>query len=317
MSTRQNGQGTYLWANGDKYEGQWEDDKMVDKSKMILASGKGKTEDLPTFVSDIESKLPKTRVKNPDAIAVVIGNRAYKKVKNVDYAINDARVIKKYLTNVLGYREGNVFLVEDAAQSDFALYFGNERDFKGKLYNAIKAGKSDVFVYYSGHGAPGLKDKKGYFVPVEADPQYLEQTGYSADVFFSNVSKLPARSLTIVIDACFSGASIYNKISPMVIDVSNPMLSLKKGIVFSSSTGSQVSSWYDEEKHSMFTYFFLKTIHNKNADINGDNRLSYEEIYKYVSDKTEGVPYYARRINGIEQNPTIEGEYQGKVFVEY
>ncbi|KKK98469.1 hypothetical protein LCGC14_2642450, partial [marine sediment metagenome] len=41
------------------------------------------------------------------------------------------------------------------------------------------------------------------------------------------------------------------------------------------------------------------------------------ELYSYVSDKTEGVPYYARRIHGVEQDPTLEGDFQGKTLMKY
>jgi hypothetical protein len=266
---------------------------------------------------DIEQNLPVTRVENKNAFAVVIGNSDYRKAKNVDYAINDAEAVKMYLTEVLGYKEGNVFTITNASKGDFELYFGNAKNYKGKLYNHVKPGKSDVFIYYSGHGAPGLKDRRGYFVPVEADPQYIELSGYSLDVFYKNLSKIPARSITVVIDSCFSGANIFENISPIVPEFENPVINLKNGVVLTSSSGDQVSSWYNEKKHGMFTYFFLKAIHNKNADFNRDNKLTFEEIYQYVSDNAEGVPYYARRIHGVEQTPIIQGHYKGKVFVKY
>lgn len=266
---------------------------------------------------DVDIDLPKTSMKNPDAIAVVIGNSNYKMAKNVDYATNDAEVIKRYLVEVLGYSEGNIFYLTDATKGDFEIHFGNSGNHKGKLFNAVKADKSDVFVYYSGHGAPGLKDRKGYFVPVEADPQYMELGGYSTDVFYENLSKIPARSVTVVLDACFSGATIYDNISPMVLEIENPAISIKNGVVLSSSRGTQVSSWYNEKRHGIFTYFFLKAMHNRNADLDGDGTLTFDEVYTYISDKTEGVPYYARRLHGVEQTPTIEGQFKDKVLIKY
>lgn len=267
--------------------------------------------------SDVDINIPRTRVKNPDAIAVVIGNSKYAKTKKVEYAINDAWAVKQYLINAFGYREGNIFLIENASKSDFEVFFGNEKTHKGKLFNAVRAGKSDVFVYYSGHGAPGLKDKKGYFVPTEADPQYLELSGYPADVFYANLSKIPARTMTVVIDACFSGATVFENISPMLIKIDKTVAELSNGVVLSSSSGTQVSSWYNEKQHGMFTYFFLKSIQDRNADANRDGSLTYSEIYRYISDNSYGVPYYARRIHGVEQNPTIEGQQTDKVLVRY
>jgi len=278
------------------------------KQKITLATG---------LSVDVDKNLPQSRMRKKDAIAVVMGNSDYRRASDVDFAINDARAIKMYLVDVLGYSEGNVIFLTDATKGDFESLFGNRDNFRGKLFNMVKAGKSDIFIYYSGHGAPGLKDKKGYFVPVEADPQYIELSGYPLDVFYKNISKVPARSVTVVLDACFSGANIYKNISPIVLKIKNPVISMKNGVVLSSSRGSQVSGWYNEKKHGIFTYFFLKAIQDKNADFNKDNKLTFDEIYRFISDKTEGVPYYARRLHGVEQTPTIEGKYKGKVLVRY
>lgn len=249
--------------------------------------------------------------------AVVIGNRDYRNAKEVKYALNDASLVKRYLVEVMGFREGNVFYLEDATKGIFELFFGTASNHKGKLYNHVKRGKSNVFVYYSGHGAPGLKDRKGYFVPVEADPNYIELGGYSLETFYKNLSELPAASITVVMDSCFSGAAIFDNISPIVLEIEDPVINAKNVVVLSSTSGSQVSTWFDEKGHGMFTYFFLKAIHNKNADYDGDGKLTFEEIFRFVSDDTEGVPYYARRVHGVEQNPTIEGKYRGKVLVTY
>ncbi|RJR15918.1 MAG: hypothetical protein C4581_11230 [Nitrospiraceae bacterium] len=266
---------------------------------------------------DIEQGLPVTKTQNRDAFAVVMGNSEYKYAKNVDFAVNDAQMVKRYLTEVLGFREGNIFILANATKGDLELYFGTKDNFKGKLFNQVKPGRSDIFIYYSGHGAPGLKDRKGYIVPVEADPQYIELSGYPLDVFYSNLSKLPAKSVTVVTDACFSGADIYDSISPIVLEIDNPVINLNNGIVLSSSTGTQVSTWYNEKKHGMFTYFFLKAIHDRNADYDGNRELTFDEIYRYISDRSDGVPYYARSIHNVEQTPVIQGKYQGRVLVTY
>ncbi|CAN2040079.1 hypothetical protein GMMP15_1530042 [Candidatus Magnetomoraceae bacterium gMMP-15] len=273
-------------------------------------------EDIPDFVVDIEQNLPKTKMKNKDGIAVVIGNKNYQQTKKVDFAINDAMTMKKYLVEVIGYREGNVFFKKDAFKGDFETFFGTDKNHRGKLYNAVKRNKSDVFIYYSGHGAPGQKDRRGYFVPVNADPQYVELAGYSADTFFKNLSKIRAKSFTVVLDCCFSGAELLKDVSPMNIEVDMPVQSLKNGVILTSSKGTQFSSWYREKKHGMFTYFFLKAIHSKKADFDGNNKLTFGEIFRFVSDKSDGVPYFARRFNGVEQTPTIDGLYQ-KTLVVY
>lgn len=266
--------------------------------------------------SDIDVDLPTTHLNNPNAIAVVIGNTNYKKAKNVDYAIHDAQSVKKYLEKVMGFKPGNIFYLENATKGEFELYFGIKGNPRGKLYNAVKPKKSDVFVFYSGHGAPSIKNKHPYFVPVECDPQYVELGGYSANVFYENLAKIKARSIAVVLDACFSGSTIYENIS--LIDIKPKGVSdLKNGVVLSSSSGNEVSCWYNDKQHGMFTYFFLKAIHNQNADANQDGQLTFKEIYRYIANNSEGIPYFARRIHGVEQHPTIKGKNTAQVLVKY
>ncbi|MEZ4551048.1 MAG: caspase family protein [Desulfobacterales bacterium] len=87
----------------------------------------------------------------------------------VKYAIRDADAISEYLVKTLGYREKNIMTLYDAPVSVFNELFGTSSNYKGKLFNFIKPGKSDVFVYYSGHGAPDLTakttEKKPYYCP--------------------------------------------------------------------------------------------------------------------------------------------------------
>ena len=70
------------------------------------------------------------------------------------YADRDAAVMKQYLVETLGYDPDNILYVADATLSDFNQLFGSRRQPRGKLHDYVRPGKSDVFVYYVGHGAP-------------------------------------------------------------------------------------------------------------------------------------------------------------------
>ena len=54
---------------------------------------------------------------NKDAVAVIIGNKDYAgSVPDVDFAHNDAQAMKRFVIDVLGFREGNVIVVRDATK---------------------------------------------------------------------------------------------------------------------------------------------------------------------------------------------------------
>lgn len=264
----------------------------------------------------VDTKIPSglTKAGRYD-VAVVIGNSRYSNAPNVDYALNDARVIKQYLIKTFGFDEGNIIYTENASLANFNQIFGNERSPKGKLSNYIKPNVSNVFVYYAGHGAPDLDTTEAYFVPVDADPHYLSSSGYKLQTFYSNLDKMQAKKLTVVIDACFSGDSasgmLFRNISPALVKVKKQYIKPQTASLLTSSGFSEVSSWYPEMKHSMFTYWFLKGLQG-DADLDNNKKVTLAEMKKYLADN---VTYEARKLNGIEQNPVVDGKFDDVLVV--
>jgi len=270
---------------------------------------KGAEEDLQV---DVDKNIPEGKTKNPHSIAVIIGNKNYARfghgIPDVDYAKRDAAYMKKYVINLLGYDDENVICKFDATQGQMSRIFGTRGNFKGELYNYIKPGESDVFIYYVGHGAPDPKGKGAFLMPVDASADYITANGYPLDTFYNNLEKIPAKSITIVLDACFSGNSaggmLVKNISPGMLKSASPVRKLSNGVIFSSTGKDQVSHWYPKKRHSLFTYFFMKGLKG-DADENGNKTITVAEMKKYLQDK---VPYRARRLTGREQTPVVVGD---------
>lgn len=271
-----------------------------------------------TSIPEIDTAIPKTNISNRNAIAVVIGNKDYfdKDIPTVEYAFKDADTIKKYLINVFGYRKGNIIYAPNATKAKFESIFGTENNYKGRLYGYLKKGKSDIFIYYTGHGAPGgLANSKGYFIPADVDPQAISLTGYSLQQLYDNVAKIArdmkSPNVLIMVDACFSGATekgmLLKNMSPISIEIENPFIKMPNAVVMTSSSGSEISSWYPEKGHSMFTYFFLKAL-KEEVEKEKISEITAGRLFNIISDETEGVPYYARRLHGRIQTPQIMGD---------
>lgn len=256
---------------------------------------------------DVDTNIPVGKNKNKDAIAVIIGNRNYQMngMPPVQYSLNDARTVKQYMIKTFGLSEHNIIYIENASAARFTETFGSNENFAGKLYNYVKPGVSDVFIYYSGHGAPDIHSKGAYFVPVDVDPNYIANSGYSLDLFYRNLSKIPARSITVALDTCFSGNSdggfLIRNISPAYLQVDTPLPAMNQAAIFTSSQPQQISTWHHEKKHGLFTYYFLKGLSGA-ADGNADNTITTTELGMYLAAE---VPQQARKLNGQLQTPTL------------
>ena len=270
---------------------------------------------------DMDENIPQGRYERESGIAVVIGNCRYarqgKGIPDVKYADRDAFIMKKYLIKTMGFKSDNILYYNNATGSDLRTVFGTPTDHKGRLYNYIRAGKSDVFVYYVGHGAPGKQGKAAFLVPVDASIDYISSSGYSVNQLYDNLNQLPAKSLMVVLDACFSGDSqggkLFDNISPGMVKNINPVREIgKNSFVLCGADKDQVCAWYPQMRHSLLTYYFLKGLQGK-ADANSDNKITATEMGVWL--KSE-VPYRARRITGREQQPQIRGNLN-MVLVEF
>jgi len=266
--------------------------------------------------SGVDTKVPEGVHKaGRYDVAVVIGNSRYSNAPNVDFALNDARVMKQYLMKTFGFAEGNIIYAENASLGKFNEIFGSASSYRGKLFNYIRPGESNVFIYYAGHGAPDLDTTEAYLVPVDANPHYLASSGYKLQTFYDNLDKMKAKKFTVIIDACFSGDSasgmLFKNISPAMVKVKQQYQAPRLATLLTSSGFSEVSSWYPEKQHSMFTYWFLKGLQG-DADADKNKTITLAEMKGYIS---ENVPYEARKLHGIQQNPVIEGKFDDILVV--
>ncbi|MGB4600241.1 MAG: caspase family protein [Trichlorobacter sp.] len=261
--------------------------------------------------SDVDTLIPSGKPAGRYDIAVVIGNANYaaSDTFNVDHALQDAQTMRQYLTKTFGYDPANIIYVENATLANMYEIFGTEGNYQGKLFKWVKPGQSKIFIYYVGHGAPDQQSGEGYFVPVDANPQYISTSGYKLSTFYENLSKIPAAKKTVVIDACFSGSSANGQLLKGVSGLTARLKAETKATVaadllLTSAGMDQVASWYPEKGHSLFTYFFLKGIQGA-ADVNKDGSITMGEMRAWLNDQ---VPYMARRLTGNEQQPVIIGK---------
>ncbi|WP_316859571.1 peptidoglycan-binding protein [uncultured Cohaesibacter sp.] len=276
-----------------------------------------------SFPEIVANNFAKGKIKNDNAVAVIIGNQDYsgKDIPNVEFATRDALAMKYAFINTLGIPEDNVIYIENATLSVLVDTFGNESPDGSMLWSYIDPdGESDVYVYYSGHGIPSLDNggaqAQAYIAPTDVISTSSIQSSYSLEKLYSNLEALPTKSVTLFIDACFSGAAgngdmIIQAASPIVIPAYAPEESGSIN-VFAAAQADQIASWDESDGHGIFTKYLIAGLGGQ-ADGDDDGSVSNGELEAFLEKQ---VHRSARRSWRRDQTPTFEGD-QEQVIVYY
>ena len=250
-------------------------------------------------------------VRNPKGVAVIVGNKDYehRDIPDVSFAHRDADAFKRYAVDVLGFDLKNIIDLRDARRRRMFDALGSERSPQGELWSYLDPdGGSDVVVFYSGHGVPGMKDKRGYLLPVDGSPHAAEEDGYPIDLLYKNLGSLKeARSVVVYVDACFSGSSaggnLTRSASPVYVRAALPKELSKKVTALTAASGKQLASWDDRARHGLFTHHLLDALYGKGDD-DKDGKVTAKEAKRYLDKRMTRA---ARRQYRRVQNASLMG----------
>jgi len=269
--------------------------------------------ELNSLSIDIEKNIPKGKKGNSNSLAVIFGIEEYKNVSDANFAHRDANFMKEYFQEVLQIPSNRIYYKtnDDVGKAEFDKVFSND----GWLDKRTKKDKTDIYVYFAGHGAPDIKRNKAYLIPYDGDPNYASQTGYEVDVLYSELSKMNAKSVTVFLDACFSGANRNNEM--LLADARPVYLEIDESYtgnvtVFSAAGGKEISSSWPEKKHGLFSYYLMKGMRG-DADMDNDKNITYGELGDFIK---ENVSITAGMLDR-EQTPSLTTQNRNKVLISF
>lgn len=249
------------------------------------------------------SKIP-TSVRR-DAVAIVIGAEGYEMLPRADFSDHDARSFYDYANKSLGVDTQKIKLLSGSAakRKDILLALRNW------LPAEINQGKTEVIIFYSGHGLASADGKKRYLLPLDANVDLLEDTAIAHDNLIKMINGYQPKSITLVMDSCYSGVTKTGKplltaARPIAIYSENEGLP-QNTTILSATSGSQISISSAEIGHGLFSYFIMRGLEG-DADLNKDQKITAQELHAYASER---VAKEAQR-KGVMQNPAISGAYQ-------
>lgn len=158
-------------------------------------------------------------------------------------------------------------------------------------------GDASAIFYYAGHGIPNESTKEAYLLPVDGKKSMLG-SAYSLKMLNDELAKMPARSLTVFIDASFSGANRDGQQMATTRGIALKVNETKPQgnvILFTAAQGDQTASSFKDQKHGLFTYYLLRKI----KDTKGNLTLGELSDYLRVQVKRTSI-----NLNNRLQSPT-------------
>jgi predicted nucleic acid-binding Zn-ribbon protein len=179
---------------------------------IVAVDTQGKTDSVNFFIpfEDVQpAKAPKQKVNFGRYYALMIGNNDYRNLPTLKTAANDAREFGQILESKYGFTT-KVLLNATRAEIYSALDF----------YRKELTENDNFLLYYAGHGELDRKNRRGYWLPVDADSD-------------SHINSIPNYTITdilnimsvkqaiIISDTCYSGIMTRSAINGQQVGMSD------------------------------------------------------------------------------------------------
>jgi len=243
---------------------------------------------------------------NPNAVALIIGVDNYESITSAPWAESDASVFYDYAQNALGISDDRIRLITGSESSEAGIWRSVER----WLPTEVDKNKSDVYVYFAGHGLASADGNNAYLIPWDGDPDLLERTAILRSELIDGLKDLNAANVTLFMDTCYSGKARGGK-GTLVAD-SRGLRIVKKDTLynlpdnftlFAAAANDETASSHPSLKHGLFSYWMMRGL-GGDADSNGDRKITNGELHAFID---KNVQKNAVSI-GRKQHPQLVGD---------
>lgn len=242
---------------------------------------------------------------NPNSIALIIGLDDYKTMPRAPWAESDASIFYDYAHNVLGIPLDRIRLITGKESDGIGIWKSLEQ----WLPSQVDKNKSDIYVYFAGHGLVSEDGKEAYLMPYDGDTSMLSRTAISRKDVISGLDSLKARSVTLFMDTCYSGSAKGGK---QVLVASRGLRIVKKSTLadlpsnftlFSAAANNETAISHPTLENGLFSYWMMRGLGGE-ADSNNDAKLTNGELHAFISDKVQKTAIS----KGHSQHPQLVGD---------
>lgn len=234
---------------------------------------------------------------DPTVFALIIGISDYEHISDLKYAHADAEAMKTYIDKAFPSSHSTVLTDSSATRKNIVTALAN-------ILTEVNAGDT-VIIYFSGHGdcESRLAGDPGFLLSHDSPNNNYLISAIRVDelksIIESYIEKNKAE-VFLFVDACRAGSvSEGNQQGPGKTTASLMNL-FQNEVLFMACKPDQYSLERAELGHGLFTYFLIKGL-SGNADSDGDQALTVEELRRYLFDKV-------MKSSQSAQTPMVQGD---------
>lgn len=253
---------------------------------------------------DVESNIPFLRQSNPNAKALLIVNQNYTDtLESRNYSLRDARLMRTYLENALGYREEHTYQLADITSADSLNAVLTE------LHRTAND-STELFVYISGQGSINVSGDTPQLQYLSVGSDSLKPSALNLADIFEKIGKINTSQTIVLSDIDFSSDTqnetfednrvqeiVESNTKPLISN--NPQSALLMGTKLNYPSSLYISDRGEDKKHHVFPYFFAKALQQR--------RTVLSDIYLYLE---RNISYTTRRLFDRPQDPLLIGNTQ-------
>ncbi|MBX9929802.1 MAG: caspase family protein [Gemmatimonadaceae bacterium] len=268
------------------------------------------------LVSDIDTPAPRGAPRENDVVAVVFGVERYERSSPVPFARRDAANFRDLLTRSFRVPDDAAHLYartdDEVTAAEFEKVFA-----RGGWLDRRVQPSTDVIIYFAGHGTADPRTQLPFLLANDADPSYPAQTGVALRELYDRLGDLRARSITLFLDACFTGAGregapLVSGARSIVVSVEHPALRNPRLAVFAAGQGNEYALPYPEQRHGLFSYWLIKGLRGA-ADRDQDRAVAVGELARYVQENVRATSLKLDRL----QTPETTTRDSTRVLVRF
>ena len=220
--------------------------------------------------------------------ALIIGNNQYKHFPNLISASYDAQQTADLLRDKYGFQ---TTVLMDATRYDMLSALNKLRE--------EMTDNDNLLIYYAGHGELDRVNLRGYWLPVDAEPN--STANWISNIAITDIlNAMSAKHILVVADSCYSGSLTRSSMARLDVGMSDEVKTKWLKVMAKTRSRTVLTSGglkpvLDQGggRHSVFAKSFLKTLSEN------DNIL---EAYKLFRGLAKEVQQTASKF-GIDQIP--------------